>query len=225
MIIDTHAHLNFKAFDEDREKNWVLLNKCRLHEKTPYEKTLFLDSDTIVLKDISEAFQHLNESEFVVSQFSNWLTSGKRYRKRINAWEGKIPEEAIKGAYKEPKAINTGFYGWRKGAKIFEKWHDTAKLNRQGFIPDELACQIILPNYDYKILSSEYNTSCRHEPITDKARTIHYHGKKHCRILDGQYLNHSDLWYKAFDKIKHLPFVKENIQHDRMLVKNLGKHE
>lgn len=209
-------------FDADREKNWVLLNKCRLHEKTPYDRTILLDADTIVLKDISDAFKYLDNTTFIVTQMSNWLSTDRICRKRIKGWEKYLPDRIYYHVFGEPKAVNTGFYGWVKGAGIFNDWCNTAKLNRLSFIPDELACQILLPHYDHLVIPSEYNTSCKHEELTDKSRTIHYHGRKHCRIQDGKCLHHSDLWYNAFNCIKELPFVRNNIQHDRMLTKNIG---
>lgn len=216
-------------FDSDREKNWVLLNKCRLHEKTPYEKTIFIDSDTVVLKDFSDVFDRLDRTDFVVTQFANWETAGRHYRKRLKRWKDKVSPLTYKGIFTEKRAVNIGFYGWAKGAEIFSDWYTLAKTGREGFIPDEMACQILLPGYqieqDYDIIDSRYNTSCKFEKVTEDIKILHFHGRKHCRIEDGKYLYNSDFWYKYFDEIKDKDIVATNIQYDRMLLKNLHKRE
>ena len=211
-------------FEEFPGKNVALLNKCRLHQMTPYEKTIFLDSDTIIFRHFPECFQLLDKYEFIVPQFCGWTSRGKQYRKRIERWKGVIPDKLYHHAFDEPKAVNIGFFGWREGAIIFNDWFELALMNRNSFIPDEIACQILLPHVPHLVIGSEYNTSCKHERLTEKAKTLHFHGKKHCRIVGRKYLFHSELWYKEFAKIKALPFVQNNIPHDKMLVSNLQRH-
>ena len=204
-------------FERDTNKNWVLLNKCRLHQVTPYDRTLFFDSDTIFLSNVVDAFSYLDDHEFIVTQFANWLTKGRHYRKRIENWRGILSDEVVDRAYTEQRAINTGFYGWRKGAKIFDTWYDTTKLNRTTFIPDEIACQILLPGYDYKIIDDRYNYSCRLTKIIKGVKVLHYHGRKHCRLSDDKYVFNSDRWYSEFDKVRQLPVIEDNIQYDKQL--------
>jgi len=206
-------------------KNFALLNKCRLHQITPYSKTLFVDTDTLIMQDFSECFKILDDYEFIVPQFCTWKSMDGHYRRRIDLWKGFVSDELMEHAFDESAAVNIGFYGWRAGAKIFDEWFNTALKNRQSFIPDEIACQILLPHYNHLILGSEYNTSCKHEALTEKTKTLHYHGRKHCRVENGQFLFHSDLWYQEFEKIRHLPCVYENIQFDRHLLKYLPEYE
>lgn len=205
--------------------NFALLNKCRLHRVTPYQKTLFVDSDTIILRDFSECFKMLDEYEFIVPQFCTWKSRGGHYRHRIELWKGFVSDELMACAFDEPAAVNIGFYGWRTGAKIFDEWFNTALKNRMSFIPDEIACQILLPHYNHLILGSEYNTSCKYEQVTEQTRTLHFHGRKHCRLENGQYLYQANRWYDEFNKVRDIPCVKDNIEHDNQLRKYLPEYD
>ncbi len=210
---------NFKSADIG--KNSHFLNKCRLHEVTPYEKTLFIDSDTVIMRDFSNCFDLLNDNEFIVSQFSEWLSTERHYRKRIKGWAGILPEEIMDHAFDERKAVNIGFYGWKAGAEIFDIWYHNALKNRESFIPDEISCQILLPQVPHLVISKQYNLSCKFDELTAECYALHFHGRKHCRIDNGKYLYHSDVWYKEFDKIKAIPNIKDLIQYDRNLCKYL----
>lgn len=214
-----------EPFDNIPGKNIPMLNKCRLHLATPYEKTLFVDSDTMIFRDFSECFKLLDDNEFIVPQFCNWHSDNKQLKNRIENWRGKIDDNLVNHAFDEKAAINTGFYGWREGASIFNVWYDTAIKNRESFIPDEIACQILLPQYPHLIISNQYNVSCKHEPLTGEARTLHFHGRKHCRIENSVYKYHADMWYAEFDKIRELDCVKDIYNLDPMLRKHLHIHE
>lgn len=220
-----NADVIVSKFDTAQGKNMAFLNKCRMHQVTPYDKTLFIDSDTIVMKDFSDCFALLDEHEFIVPQFCDWKTSGSRYKSRIKSWEGHISEALVRHAFDEPKAVNIGFYGWKKGAKIFDGWFDLALKNRDSFIPDEVACQIILPHVPHLVIGSEYNTSCKYEPLTENTRTLHFHGRKHCRVEACKYLYHSDLWYSQFDEVRIFCANNGFIQYDRMLLRYIYSHD
>ena len=68
-------------------ENEILLNKCKLHLYTPYDKTLYIDADTLVIKDPSEAFDYLDKADFAVTQFSDWQSAGKTIVHRIENWK------------------------------------------------------------------------------------------------------------------------------------------
>lgn len=212
-------------FNEIDGKNVHFLNKCRLDSITPYNKNIFIDSDTIVLRDFYEVFKMLDDHEFIVTQMCKWESNRNPYRKRIEGWKNFLPREIYDTAFDEPKAVNIGFYAWRKGAKIFNNWFGIARKNQNSFIPDEISCQILLPKVPHYVIGSEYNTSCKHEQLTENSKTLHFHGRKHCRIENGNYLYHADSWYRQFDKIRDWPFVKDNIKHDPQLRKYLPIHE
>ena len=130
----------------------ALVRKATTWRDTPYDRTLFLDADTIVLNPIDEMFEFLSTYDLVVTNFSGWKTSGRTIAGRIKGFSSVVSEEEIQAAIKYGNesnyggAVNTGVYAFRKDAKILETWENLAYLgsvNHCSFIPDEIACQII----------------------------------------------------------------------------------
>jgi len=199
-------------------KNKTYLNSCLSYTVTPYDTSIWIDSDTVILKDPSKLFKYAKENEFAIAQFANWTSNGSRIKKRINAWKPYLPE-FIKDAINFGPAINCGVYAFHKDSKLVKDWHDHALKGKTNFIPDEVCCQIILPQYPHIIVDAKYNTSCRYGKIDDNTVIVHYHGRKHCRINDGEFLNNSDIWYRFYEEIKDLNVVKNNINKDRQLKK------
>lgn len=207
----------------DVYKNKIYLNSCLSHTVTPYKNSIWIDSDTLVLKDPSKLFEYAEENEFAIAQFSNWGTKKGHISKRIKAWQDVYPD-LIEPALNFGPAINCGVYAFSKDCKLVKDWFDLAVKGKEGFIPDEVCCQLMLPHYKNIIVDKKYNESCKYSKVTDETVIIHYHGRKHCRINKDKYLNHAKLWFDEFDKVKHLDVVSRNIQDDRQLRKNLERH-
>ena len=205
-------------------KNKTYLNSCLSHTVTPYDTSIWIDSDTLILKDPSKLFKYANENEFAIAQFANWVSSGSRIKKRIKAWKPYLPK-FIKEALAFGPAINCGVYAFRKDGKLVKDWYDHATKGKTNFIPDEVCCQVILPQYPHIIVDAKYNTSCKYGTVDNSTVIVHYHGRKHCRIKDGKYLNNSKVWYKAYDEVKDLDVVKDFMKKDRQLRKNIKNHE
>jgi len=202
-------------------KNIPFLNKCLLHKFSPYDNTIFLDCDTLILKNFDELFDYFKNYEFFTTKFSSW-TINKIISKRIKAWTPYFPN-LIKPALNFGFAINTGVFGFRKDSKLMNDWFSYAVKGKDLFIPDETSCQLILHKYNHKLVSHNYNTSCKFDKITDDTRIIHFHGRKHCRIQNGEFLFNSKLWYKEFDKISFWSSVEDVFKYDRMLKNNIEK--
>jgi len=201
-------------------RNALLFNKTLLHEFTPYKTNIYLDSDTLILKGtVSKLFKHADEHDFVATQFADWTPKTNIIRKRIKGWK-EICD--TKKALEYPYAVNTGVFAFKTGSKLMKDWYTLASHGKEFFIPDEVSCQIMLPEYQHTTVGASFNTSCKFGKFHRKTAVVHYHGNKHCRI-NGSYLYHSDLWYKEFDTIREL--VKDNIQYDKQLRKHLELHD
>ncbi len=199
-------------------RNDLLFNKCLLHKYTPYETSLYLDADTLVVKNtITKLFKEADLHEFVAVQFADWTP--KNIEKRIAEWSN-ITD--ISKAMEHPYAINTGVFAFKKDSCLVKDWYDLAIKGEKFFIPDEISCQIMLPRYNHCVVGASFNTSCKFGKIWKRTAIIHYHGNKHCRIENGKYLYHSDMWYKEFDIIKD--FVKDYIKYDTKLGEYIGFH-
>ncbi len=179
-------------------KNAPFLAKTRLHLGTPYQTTVALDSDTLVVGPIDELFVLAERGMFCVAQLGKWRTQGRIIQARLRKWADILPDD-LDAASQFGPAINTGVMAFCKGASIFKEWHDVAEQGREHFIPDEVSCQMMLHRHKHRILDGRWNRSCRHDdPDLPETRIIHYHGRKHCR--PGLPF-HSDKWVAAYDEV------------------------
>jgi hypothetical protein len=161
-------------------KNRRYLAKTRYHLGSPYDTTIALDADTLVVGEIDELFQEAEQAEFCVAQFANWKSRHGIIQKRLRMWEA-IRSFDINPAVNFGPAINCGVVAFRKGASFYCDWFKMAMQGRDLFIPDEVCCQLTLYRYPHRILDRKWNCSCKYDdPSIPDTRIIHYHGGKHC---------------------------------------------
>ena len=213
------------VFNGTDGKNTTYLNACLVGNHTPYETTIWIDSDTVCLRPFSELFEAAEKYQFAIAQFSDWKTKGK-IGGRINAWKGILPDHWIERALAFGPAINCGVFAFHHTSTLVRDWWKLAKQGQHTMIPDEVCCQIMLaqPEYKNKILPQIFNCSCKYgDKWAEDARILHYHGRKHCRFDDetNKPLNHCLVWYEQFEEIRHQQFVQEYVCKDRMLRKYL----
>ncbi len=204
-------------------RNRAYLAKTRFHEGTPYQTTIALDSDTVVLGPIDELFAVSRNAEFCVAQLGDWQSGGKTIAARIRQWSSLLPED-MEPALTFGPAINCGVVAFERTAKIFEQWNSLAVAGRRMFIPDEACCQVILHRYPHRVLDGRWNRSCKYDdPRTDDSRIVHFHGRKHCR--PGLPF-HAEIWTKLFLEVtgRDLAQVKAWLPAgDKMLKRFLGE--
>lgn len=213
-------NVNAKEIDVEKlTKNTALLNKCRMHELTPYDVSVFIDADTIVYRDVSYLFNLAEKFEFVATQFCEWTTKDRRIQQRILQWESicsSNPFISIEKAIGHGPAINTGVFAFTKNSKLMARWYDFALQGLSFFIPDEIACQILIAHFPSYIADHTYNESCKYGFTTSQTKVLHFHGRKHCRISsDGKPIYNSHLWYKEFDEVRNLKEVSAVINFDK----------
>lgn len=152
--------------------------KPTIMRNSPYERTVFLDADTLVTGDITPLFPEGNE--VVVTRFSDWVTTGRKVRGRIEGWR-KVATEFVDDALSAPHpAINSGVMGFHHTSSFLTDWQSlTAK--RSCFICDEIACQICYRHHPYRLLDERYNFSPIHGKATDGIVVRHHHGDRHCQ--------------------------------------------
>jgi hypothetical protein len=162
-------------------RNATYLAKTLYHQASPYETTLCLDSDTLIVGPVEELFASAEQESFVVAHFAGWRTDGSIIGGRLRAWQPYLPDY-VEEALRFGPAINCGVVGFRRDAALLRDWLRLALPGRETFIPDEVCCQIILHRYPHAIVDAGWNRSCKHDdPDAPGTRIIHYHGRKHCR--------------------------------------------
>jgi lipopolysaccharide biosynthesis glycosyltransferase len=157
--------------------------KSRLHLYTPYNNSIFLDSDTIVVQNFDELFDQINEHDFVACQFAQWRSSGRTIGKRLRQWISTDKELVEHTINANIPSVNVGVYGFKKDAELMKHWFDITIKHPNASLPEESTCHLLLTQYKNTIVSGKYNCSCKHDdPTTSDTKIIHYHGRKHCSL-------------------------------------------
>lgn len=195
-----------------------LARKAQLWRYTPYYRSMFLDADTVVLNDIMEYFDLIGKYEFVAGNFSNWKTTENPIRDRITVWSKVVSQEYVDTAlaYGNEKnwggAVNTGVFGFCRDAKILEEFESLTKKGSDAnviWIPDELACQILLPRYPHIMVSDQWGASMKFSKIDDNTKIIHYHGRKHTGDRESNYY-----WKRNYWELRHSGLISvDGISH------------
>lgn len=161
--------------------------KPSVYRWTPFDRTLFVDADTVVMADPSMLLAM--QTPFVVTQFSDWNCSGSIVRKRIEPFLhiGElaigVPKLASQVVAESWPAINTGVFAFNRdwpGMKTWERLTQAART-RANFT-DEIAANVLLPFFgdDAAMVNDRWNWS----PIYGKSAdpvVVHTHGSKHLR--------------------------------------------
>lgn len=175
-IKDTSIDYSIYKEIKRKEKNnrWepcAHLDKIEALLKTPFENTLFLDSDTYCLTSIEDIFQILNRVDLGLTHDESRTLVEKRARgetlnnkdQSINNTIG-IPQKILPDSLPESFApINGGFYLYRSSPKIFEFWENVKQKyiyfnhhDEQAIVRLQLWEQT---NINYHIFPKEYNFS------------------------------------------------------------------
>lgn len=181
-------------------KNSSFLTKLDLIQNAPYEITAYLDADTLVVGSVQELLQIDSQSEFHVTQFANWVSSGRKISKRVEAWRSvksskysaQEMEMLVDDALTTRPAVNGGVFAFRRGAKLLHPWRSLAYEGWRTFICDEIALQLLYYRYPHRVLDCRFNCSPIYARCQDP-RVWHMHGEKHLSRDAGR-----ALWLPAF---------------------------
>ena len=188
----------------------TLVMKNSLFENPPYDKTLWIDSDTIINAPIDDMFANLDEKgvDLCIPSFCGWVSTGGHISKRIKRFKGIAEDKYIKEALESHPAINTGVLSFKKSDRwreFVKYWTDLANQGsiKKVFIPDEISAQILYPSMGewglkYYIAPREYNVSPLHDHgMSKNPKILHFHGDKHC--LSGNAT--CEIWKKIFHEM------------------------
>lgn len=189
--------------------------------RSPYDNSIWVDADTTIHDNFDHLFNDIPNYDIVISNFAAWLSNGSGISKRIRRFSNCLDLKTIEDAINYGPAINCGFYGFSKNMDFLQEWLRISKLGEKSriFIPDEVACQILLPKYKTKILDPSYNVSVKYGTNITNPKIIHYHGRKHCRNFPL-----SGVWLKQFLELSKINFCNINkyVDYDRTLKKFLS---
>lgn len=179
---------------EGGQRGSVYAAKIKMFDLSPFDRTVFLDADTVVCGDFSEMCPEGNEVK--LTQFSDWKTTGKRMTGRLLGWKDACPLLVARAVGNSYPAINTGVIGFSKGSgKFFKAWRETCAKNI-SFICDELAAQLVYPDFQHRVMPERLNF-CPIHSRTEDARIIHFHGG--CQKVH-QKPEYRKLWRPAWEQ-------------------------
>lgn len=178
-----------------RKSAWLF--KTELMGLSNFSTTAYLDCDTLIAGPISELFQLPDPEHVIVTQFCNWVTTGRIMSRRIRSWQD-THSELVPAALSFGPAINTGVFSFTRKSRVRERWQEVAHAGRHHFIPDELAMQLLLPECPHIVLDGRFNCSSLYGDFMDpQTRIVHFHGNRH--LTSGELL-WSRAYQTAFDQ-------------------------
>jgi lipopolysaccharide biosynthesis glycosyltransferase len=198
---DVCRHFNVDIQYVSNPDSKALVRSAEVCLDTPYDRTMWLDSDTVVVGKIDEMFEYLDDYEVAIPHFAGWWSTGRKISGRIKRYEGIADKSCLDKALEKNPAVNTGIISFKKNAKFLHDWIALAqkggKATPKMFIPDEVAFQVMYPSYpEVLIAPTKFNVSVLHDPDTEDRRIMHYHGQKH--VLNNP---NCDIWKEMFKEM------------------------
>lgn len=225
LTLMKRLNVDIQPIDAD-PKLHPLVIKASLWKYVKYDASMFLDADTLVFKPIDTYFEMIEKHTFCTGAFSTWRTDAKgTISKRIRNFSKVCPPEYIEDAIQFGPAVNTGIHGYLKGAPILKEWEElTAKGYDAGcsVIPDEIACQILLPRYPHWVAPVEWGVSVKYGKMDDTSIIGHLHGRKHTNIWPMCGLWKTTFWKYLATLSKEEKDFMIDTQGDRKLAHYLG---
>lgn len=193
--IEQDKRLRVNAVDMPHGKyrrNAGYANKTRLWEYSPYHSTVFIDADTTIHGPVDELFSQCDE--MVLTGWGGWVSQGNMMSGRIRKWSKACPEMVHRMLASPWPAINTGMYGFTKDTLMVKDWWEVTKKN-VSFICDEIAAQLMYPDYPVRLLTDRFNCSPTvGQCDPNEANILHYHGKKHVKPVN------IDHWLPCYER-------------------------
>jgi hypothetical protein len=162
-----NTKLPFKVFQGAQEKNRQI--KTTLVDHTPFDRTLYLDCDSIIQKPgIERVFELLEDCDVILRRFARWGKGDKVlniYKRAMVQFGVTLPLDIWNGAFiafKKNEAVARFFFRWNKYWRVFGKGREMPPLAcavkrseglkvkaipRGFFNAEELADDVIVQHY------------------------------------------------------------------------------
>lgn len=178
-------------------------NKTYIGELTPFDRTAFLDADTLITGDPTDLFPRAGSDEIRLTRFANWWSHERPVRGRVEGYRKLCPALVDRVQTQSFPAINTGTFGIStRSTDYLLTWaHYSRTL--PIFMSDELVAQIIFPDFPHTILDERWNASPvfswpRYAPPNNAdVRIWHGHGWKFISRRTGR-----QIWWPAYDRAR-----------------------
>jgi len=177
-------------------QNTGYANKPTVPMLTPFDMSLQIDVDTIVVGPLEGAIWP-SDDEWVLTQFSNWVSTGKIVSGRIRKWADVAPDEAAAKLKAPQPALNTGIMAYTRHTKMLPAWQEMVSRKPSIFMSDETAADLLTGDERYKglfrVLDDRWNWSACFGVAQSDIRIVHVHGKRNVRDTRGR-----SVWFPRF---------------------------
>ena len=159
-------------------RNGAHCTKTWIHRHTPFDRTIFLDADTLVAGTLEALWPQQNAP--IWTHWPKWKAFGSPVEARIRRFAAEAKCEHLLEKCGAWPAINTGVFSFHRDDAALEPIHELCLRGRQVFIPDECAVQLLAMHHPHQLLDDRWNLSPRHGSEGGRAdpRVIHAHGGK-----------------------------------------------
>lgn len=191
---------------EYRGKNAQFIDKIRVAMNDTSDEVLYLDADTMVMRNPSIVFDQLAIGSgyvwgFAPTQFNDWTSNIGMPSKRVKGLVGRcgIDQGGVRAALEQPfPSPNGGIWAARPGSPILAAWFKQTLNVKDLFIADETVLHIIVSGFKMDCLEN-WNCSPKYSRCPDEDVGIwHFHGDSNVRPNKSQ--KGYDLWMPEFIK-------------------------
>ena len=155
------SNVEFVYFDMETKDNREV--KTQLHKHTPFDKTLYIDSDAVIQKEgIEKCFDAINDDAFFVNPVFAIEENGQTfniYKRTIDKTNTKLPLLVVSG----------GFFGFSKShpdiKNLFDDWNHNWNLMGRGREMPSLACALKKNNFKYTAMKNAFEPDCENPDV------------------------------------------------------------
>ena len=155
LSIERFSEFSLDPNDQKYLANTNYLTKVLAAEHSPFDVTLFLDADTLVVGDIQPLMDAAVRFPVTVTEFSGWTTTDEHYQSHFTSWKELAVANPTSFQLKKSlehllttpvTVINTGVFTIHSNADVIEPWKGLASLGRSCNIPDEICLLYTSPS-------------------------------------------------------------------------------
>lgn len=190
-------------------------NKTILPELSPFDKTIQLDLDTLIVDDFGGLWPN-SADELVLTRFADWRSDGKIVGGRIRKWAQAAPKLVADKQSRPGPALNTGVISYGSESWVARRvWREVTELNLGQFLGDEQAADLIIAQSSWlkciRLLDDRWNWSPVFSQVNDDKRIVHGHGSKFFKRTSGL-----SVWQPYFSRACEVNFggVRDWYQQD-----------
>jgi hypothetical protein len=154
----------------------------------PYDASILLDADTMVVGPIDELVDSAAASPLTVTTFCGSRTNEHGHQAAFAGWR-KLAGSAgdLYGLtqlldYIEANPqwkINAGVVSARRGTQFLAEWQELSRFGQRMYLPEEVALQLLALRYPHRLLGWKFNCFPLMQPQPPDVRILHFCATTH----------------------------------------------